>query len=195
MATTDTLAITYMELGQAQKEATANAAFNALADAIGGREIISTTGGNTTLTDAQARAAVMEITGTLTSNATIIVPSWTKLTVVYNNTSGAFTATVKTASGTGIAVPQRGRMLLYCNATNVVLLFKDPGASAQAAVTLGNTDDAIGGLAIGAAYSQAEVQALRNACETLADDVRALSGLVHAMRDALVVHGIIKGGA
>ena len=41
-------------------------------------------------------------------------------------------------------------------------------------VTLGNTDNEIGGLAIGATYSQAEVQALRDKCEELADDVRAL---------------------
>ena len=45
---------------------------------------------------------------------------------------------------------------------------------AKNTVTLVNTDGAIGGLAIGATYSQAEVQALRNAAETLADDVRAL---------------------
>lgn len=67
------------------------------------------------------------------------------------------------------------------------------GAS-QAAVTLGNVDGAIGGLAIGAAYSQAEMQALRNACETLADDVRALSTLVHALRSAGIATRMMKGG-
>lgn len=46
--------------------------------------------------------------------------------------------------------------------------------AAKNTVTLVNTDGTIGGLAIGATYSQAEVQALRNAAETLADDVRAL---------------------
>ena len=45
---------------------------------------------------------------------------------------------------------------------------------AKTTVTLGNTDNEIGGLAIGATYSQAEVQALRDKCEELADDVRAL---------------------
>jgi hypothetical protein len=44
----------------------------------------------------------------------------------------------------------------------------------KATVTLGNTDNEIGGLAISATYSQAEVQALRDKCEELADDVRAL---------------------
>ena len=45
---------------------------------------------------------------------------------------------------------------------------------AKATVTLGNADDEIGGLSISATYSQAEVQALRDKCEELADDVRAL---------------------
>jgi hypothetical protein len=66
----------------------------------------------------------------------------------------------------------------------------------QAAETLGNTDNAIGGLSIGATYSQAEVQALREKCEQLADDVRALSTLIHALRTALLVNaGLIKGAA
>lgn len=38
----------------------------------------------------------------------------------------------------------------------------------------GSADGAISGLTISAAYAQAEVQALRAACETLADDARAL---------------------
>jgi hypothetical protein len=37
-----------------------------------------------------------------------------------------------------------------------------------------NTDNAIGGLTIGASYTQAQIQALQAACEVLADDCRAL---------------------
>jgi hypothetical protein len=65
----------------------------------------------------------------------------------------------------------------------------------QAAVTLGNADGEIGSLAIGAGYTQAEVVALRDKCEELADDVRALSTLVHALRTALIATGQIKGAA
>lgn len=43
-----------------------------------------------------------------------------------------------------------------------------------------NIDNAIGGLTISAAYAQAEVQALRAACETLADDCRALRAALAA---------------
>jgi hypothetical protein len=70
-----------------------------------------------------------------------------------------------------------------------------PAGANQAAVTLGNTDGEIGGLTISDPPTQAEVQALRDKCEELADDVRALETLVHAMRAALVAVGVLKGAA
>ena len=69
-----------------------------------------------------------------------------------------------------------------------------PAGAVQAAVTVENTDGEISGLTISDPPTQAEVQALRNKCEELADDVRALSTLVHALRGALVAVGVIKGG-
>jgi len=42
--------------------------------------------------------------------------------------------------------------------------------------------------------TQAEAQALRDKCEELADDLRALLALVHALRGALVTVGVVKGG-
>ena len=70
-----------------------------------------------------------------------------------------------------------------------------PAGANQAAVTLGNVDGEIGGLTISDPPTQAEVQALRDKCEELADDVRSLSTLVHALRGALVAVGVVKGGA
>jgi len=67
--------------------------------------------------------------------------------------------------------------------------------ASQAAVTLGNTDNEIGGLTLSLMYSQAEVQSLRDKCEELADDVRNLSTLVHALRTALINALVIKGSA
>lgn len=65
----------------------------------------------------------------------------------------------------------------------------------QAVVTLGNTNGEIGGLTISAVYSDLEVQALRDKCEELADDVRALSTLLHRIRTDLITFGAIKGSA
>jgi len=49
----------------------------------------------------------------------------------------------------------------------------------------GNAVGEIGGLTTPDPASQAEVQALRDACEELADDVRALAALVNALRGAV----------
>jgi len=73
--------------------------------------------------------------------------------------------------------------------------FTRQASANQAAVTLGNTNSEIGGLTISAAYSQSEVQALRDKCEELADDVRALSVLLHQIRTDLITFGAIKGSA
>jgi hypothetical protein len=79
----------------------------------------------------------------------------------------------------------------FWGATPVV----QPSSAAQAAVTLGNSDGEIGGLTISDPPTPAEVQALRDKCEELADDVRAFSALVHELRTALVGTGFIKAGA
>ena len=64
------------------------------------------TGGTTTLTPAQAIKRVMTVAGTLTSNLTIVMPTWLQEWTVTNNTTGAFTVTVKTAAGSGVIIPQ-----------------------------------------------------------------------------------------
>ncbi|MCL4180067.1 MAG: hypothetical protein KJ072_20260 [Verrucomicrobia bacterium] len=65
----------------------------------------------------------------------------------------------------------------------------------QASVTPGNTDVEIGGLTISNAPPQAEVQALRDKAEELADDVRNLSTLIHSLRTALVAEGQSRPGS
>ncbi len=68
----------------------------------------------------QARNAVIELTGLRTASGNVIVPAAEKVTVFYNNTSGAFTLTVKTAAGSGVVVPQGRKMALYCDGASVV---------------------------------------------------------------------------
>ena len=73
-----------------------------------------------TLTSAQAQNIIQQYTGVLTGNINVIVPNTVQLYYVFNNTSGAFTLTVKTAAGTGIQVAQGTHAILYCDGTNVV---------------------------------------------------------------------------
>lgn len=64
------------------------------------------TNANVTLTPAQAAKSRITLAGTLTGNVQIIFPVWTKDWTIVNNTTGAFTVTCKTSTGTGIAIPQ-----------------------------------------------------------------------------------------
>lgn len=61
-----------------------------------------------------------KLTGALTADAALRVPAFEKVYIVENATTGAFTLTVKTVSGTGVIVPQGQRALLLCDGTNVV---------------------------------------------------------------------------
>ena len=95
-------------------------------DAIAKRLAVATTGGTTTLNNTsggsnQTRVLCYDFSGALVSNAIIVVASSSKMYLVRNGTSNAFTLTVKTAAGTGVAVPQDGKVYsIYCDGTNVI---------------------------------------------------------------------------
>ena len=65
--------------------------------------------------------------------------------------------------------------------------FDDVSRRVAAPVSFATTDGAIGALSLSATPTQAEVAALRDACEALADDVRALKA-------ALEAADLMKGG-
>jgi hypothetical protein len=73
-----------------------------------------------TETSAQAQNIIQQFTGVLTGNINVIMPATVQLYYVFNNTTGSFSLTVKTASGTGIAVAQGTHSILYCDGTNIV---------------------------------------------------------------------------
>ncbi|WP_222105834.1 tail fiber domain-containing protein [Paraburkholderia sp. BCC1886] len=79
-------------------------------------EPISTTGGTTTLTAAEAAAGIYAVTGTLTSNAVIVVPATSHPFIVNNGTTGAYTLTIEMTGGTSVeTVPQGESQQLYCD--------------------------------------------------------------------------------
>lgn len=79
-------------------------------------------GSNVTLTTTEVDNALIAFTGALTANIQVIVPATSFQWVFYNGTSGAYSLTVKTLSGTGIAIPQGKVVLLWCDGTNVLCL-------------------------------------------------------------------------
>ena len=86
---------------------------------------------------------------------------------------------------------RRGDKIRFCEVTGIT----QPAGADQAAVILGNADGEIAGLTISDPSTRTELQLLRDKCEELADDVRALSALVHALRQALVAVGVVEGAA
>jgi len=72
-----------------------------------------------TLTAAENIIGYYKLTGALTANINVIVNTNQRHFTVENGATGAFTITVKTATGTGIAVPQGKSLTLYCDGNNV----------------------------------------------------------------------------
>jgi hypothetical protein len=93
-----------------------------------------------TLSVTQAGSYFQEYFGTLTGNINIIVPAVVQPYVVANNTTGAFTLTVKTQTGTGLLVEQGESVILHCNGTNVV----DSDTIVPAASALAMPDGSVG---------------------------------------------------
>lgn len=127
MSTTTNLLLPLLETGQAQKETTVNSAMAFLDNAVAGYATKSVAGGvDVTLTEAEARSMVLRFTGILTGNINVIVPTREQTHIVVNDTTGAYTLTLKPVAGTGVLVTQATKALLYCDGTNVVA---GPGSS------------------------------------------------------------------
>jgi hypothetical protein len=122
-----------------------------LAFAVAGHSSVDISGGagDTTLTTAnyssdQARSAFITLTGTLTGNRNVIIPSSTKSYIFRRNTTGNFTVTVKTAAGAGVLIPSGAVVQVFCNGTVTF-------ASSDATERLPLTGGALtGGLALSA---------------------------------------------
>lgn len=76
--------------------------------------------GDYTLAGSELNRIAYTFTGTLTGNRNVIVPATVQQYWVGNDTTGAYTFTVKTAAGTGIEVTTSARAILFCDGTNVL---------------------------------------------------------------------------
>ena len=91
-----------------------------------GRQPVTMTDANYNLTYSEAKARSLSFTGTLTAGRNVVIPAATYGEwVIYNNTTGGFSITVKTSGGTGIAVAAGKRAILECDGTNVVRVTAD----------------------------------------------------------------------
>ena len=100
-----------------------------LEQAIGGYDTVglnATTGATLTFSNgvlSNGKNQVIKLTGTITSNVDVVIPdSIEKTYIIENATSGAFTVTFKTSSGTGVTwgSTDKSTKIIYSDGTNVV---------------------------------------------------------------------------
>ena len=115
-----------------------------LEQAIGGYDAVTlntTAGATLTFSNgvlSNGKNQVLRLTGTITTNVNVVIPdSIEKTYLVENATSGAFTVTFKTTSGTGAtwSATDKGYKILYSDGTNVVDITADLGDISSGAIT------------------------------------------------------------
>ncbi|MBZ6385161.1 hypothetical protein [Pantoea piersonii] len=72
-----------------------------------------------TLTSLQASKDRIKLSGTLTTNINVVVPAWNKKWTVVNNCSGGFSVTIKTPSGSGVAILSGMTAVVIGDGTNI----------------------------------------------------------------------------
>lgn len=87
-----------------------------------GSSIVPMTNANVTLTALQAARSIIVITGTITANIQLVLPTYIKQWLVINNGTGSFSVTVKTASGSGVAIGSGANRSVYGDGTNILPL-------------------------------------------------------------------------
>ena len=97
-----------------------------LEQAIGGYDAVGVTSGATLVFSngalSNGKNQVLKLTGTIAGAVNIVIPdSIEKTYIVENATSGAYTVTFKTTSGTGVtwSATDKGKKILYSDGTNV----------------------------------------------------------------------------
>lgn len=129
-------------------DATDGTAANWVPLGVYGTASISVSSTDVTVYPVQAAFQTLLLSGTLTANRNVILPAWTyEWKIIDNTVRGGFTLTVKTATGSGVAI-QTGSQLVRGDGTNIV---QNPQSIAPAtlttqAVTLGQLNTAIAGV-------------------------------------------------
>jgi hypothetical protein len=93
--------------------------------AIGGRADVTMSGTTTlSLTNSNAaqdaRALYLNLSGTLSGAADLVVPALQKSYLVKNGTTGGFAVTIKVTGQTGVSIPNGKTVWVYNNGTDIV---------------------------------------------------------------------------
>ena len=127
--------IELIEIGSLGKETLSNDAFVNFSRGISGTATIPLTGPTYTLTDAEAQAFVLIVTGALTAHVSLTVPADSRVYIVDNRTTGAFNVSLFPSAGGGVAALQGERTLVYCDGVNVYPVASGSGGGGSGAPT------------------------------------------------------------
>lgn len=132
---------------------------------LGGRLAKSVAGGSdVTLTSTEAQNPRLNLTGLLTANINLILPSQGAFYNIQNNSTGAFTVTAKLVSGTGVVVPQGSTMTVFANPDDPSVTSALIGLSIAAGGTGASTANGalvnLGGTPVGISVFTAGTQAI-----------------------------------
>ena len=108
-----------------------------------GLQAITVTTADVTVTQLQSAFPVIVVSGTLTGARNLIFPAIVGEWIVQNNTTGSYTLTAKTASGTGVTLTQGQSTYIYGDGTNIYFADSSKVASFNGrvgSVTLNATD-------------------------------------------------------
>jgi len=128
--------------------------------------------GNYVLSGSELNRIAYKFVGTLTGIRNIIVPSTVQQYWVNDETTGAYTFTVKTAAGTGINFTSGQRAIVYCDGTNVV-----DADSSSLSLPVGISDGGTGATTASAARINLGATAVGDAIFTAASTAAAWSTL------------------
>lgn len=133
-----------------------------LEEAIAGRKAIALAAADVTLTtnnggdgtSEQAAAMILDCSGVLSANVNIVAPNVSKMYIVKNGTTGAFTVGIKTTAGSALDVPQGETLVVWCDGTNV---FSTINSLVSGTVALATNALQLGGV-VAANYAQKAVK-------------------------------------
>jgi len=77
-------------------------------------------GSDVTLSGTQLNYTEFKLTGTLTTNVSVIVPTDERTYTIINEATGDFSVTVRTSAGSGVAVPKGQTFVVRCDGADVV---------------------------------------------------------------------------
>jgi hypothetical protein len=139
--------------------------------------------GNYTLSGTELNRIAYKFTGALTGNRVIIVPATVQQYWINNQTTGAYSLTVKTASVAGITVNQGSRGIYYCDGTSIVA-----AQTGGLAVPIAIGDGGTGATSASAARTNLGATSVGDALFTATDQAAAWAALGVAQA------GVVNGG-